>query len=136
MAGLFEMMFPISYMQIHKHKYTNTVYTQMHCLQEKAAGSYGWVGAGVGMRGSPLVWRHTCLVADFVQVCNDKNKGKTKTMTKTMAKTMTMTKTVTTFGNVPVLLQTSYRCVMTMTMTKAKAMTMTKKMTMTMTKTQ
>ena len=37
-------------------------------FQEKESGSYGWVGAGVGMRGSPLVWRHTCVIADFIKV--------------------------------------------------------------------
>ena len=37
-------------------------------FQEKEGGSYGWVGAGVGMRGSPLVWRHTCVIADFIKV--------------------------------------------------------------------
>ena len=36
--------------------------------QEKESGYYGWVGLGVGMRGSPLVWRHTCVLFDFIQV--------------------------------------------------------------------
>ena len=40
-------------------------------FKEKEGGSYGWVGAGVGMRGSPLVWRHTCVIADFIKVSWD-----------------------------------------------------------------
>merc|ERR1719234_1505902 len=35
--------------------------------KEKAVGSYGWLGLGTGMRGPQLTWRHTCVVADFIE---------------------------------------------------------------------